>query len=72
MIDAAAAWGLGGVLAGALVTWIISRYYYLRAARERPDWVGPMVTEVVAESLRWLPLERRPSSPHAARHEETA
>lgn len=42
-------WTLTGFFAGSVVTWLVARYYYLRAAREKPEWANELVKDVVAE-----------------------
>lgn len=41
-----ALWTIGGLIAGSLVTWFFARYYYLRSARERPDWMADVLVEI--------------------------
>ena len=48
MIESAI-WTLVGFVAGSAMTWWVARYYYLRAAREKPEWANDLVKEVVAE-----------------------
>ena len=42
----AALWSLGGLVAGSIVTWFFARHYYLRSARERPDWMADVMVEI--------------------------
>lgn len=44
-----ALWTLIGFLGGSGVTWFVARHFYLRAAREKPEWADELVRNVVAE-----------------------
>ena len=42
-------WTMVGLAAGSAVTWWVARHYYLRAAREKPEWAADLVKDVINE-----------------------
>lgn len=39
-------WTAVGIVASSFVTWHFSRKYYLKASRERPDWIAGVIDDL--------------------------